>query len=257
RFWEYSSVMFIVRTFVFFLVAFSAALVLLAQKPTTAFQITNGRGLRLSVDEENDVRAVRILLPTQQDCDPGIWVLLPEHVTARETGKTEPRQLYLFRPGRSSRTNWRRTDRSLEYEVELQPSVHMVARATIEEDGVRYRYEFGNTSQVDYDMVQAVTDPRMVSPYFRDVRLERTYVHHADGFELLAAETPNRMSIPLSEWLPNRHRVPYTWPIDRERIAKQPDGIIWYNKSRQVDVPFIATKSTDGKWIMATFTYDP
>ena len=133
----------------------------------------------------------------------------------------------------------------------------MVARATLEEDGVRYRYEFLNRSKIDYDMIQAVTDPRMVSPYFHDVRLERTYVHHKDGFELLASETPERLTMPLNRWLPNRYRVSYTWPVEPDRVAKQEDGVTWYNKSRVVDEPFIATISTDGKWIMATFSYDP
>jgi hypothetical protein len=133
----------------------------------------------------------------------------------------------------------------------------MIARASLDDDGVRYRYQFTNLSASDYDMVQAVTDSRMVSSNFRDVRLERTYVHHADGFDLLATETANRLSMPLSEWLPNRHRVPYTWPLDSQRIARQPDGVTWYNKSRAADEPFVATQSTDGQWTIATFSYDP
>src|SRR5882672_5052389 len=32
------------------------------------------------------------------------------------------------------------------------------------------------------------------------------------------------------------------------------DGITYYNKSRAVDEPFIATVSTDGKWVVASFT---
>jgi hypothetical protein len=236
---------------------FTAAMIV-AQVPKESLQVTNAAGLRLNVDEENDLAALRILLPTQQNSDRGIWVLFPEHVTALERGKTESQQLYLFRPGRqASRIDWRRMDRSVEYAAEFQPGIHMVARATIEDDGVRYRYEFTNASPFDYDMIQAVTDPRMVSPYFRDVRLERTYVHHTNGFDLLASETPNRLDIPLSQWLPNRYRVPYTWPTDPLRIAKQPDGITWYNKSRAVDEPFIATRSIDDEWTMATFSYDP
>src|SRR5262249_17698 len=160
----------------------------------------------------------------------------------------------MFRPGRQPKPiQWRRTAESLEYRTEFQPGIRMLARASLDEDGVRYRYQFTNVSGLDYDLVQAVTDPRMVSPYFRDVRLERTYVPQSDGLELLAAETADRLSMPLSEWLPNRHRVPYTWPLDSQRIARQPDGITWYNKSRAVDEPFIATQATDGQWTIATF----
>ena len=44
-----------------------------------------------------------------------------------------------------------------------------------------------------YDLVWAIVDPRLTS-VFHDVRLERTYVHHADSFDLLASETPNRLT---------------------------------------------------------------
>ena len=230
--------------------------VVLAQVPPKLVPIRNAAGVRLSVDEQNDLPALRIAVSSERDTD--LWVLFPEHVTVVERGKTDSRQLYMFRGGQQAKpVQWRRKGQSLEYQTEFQPGIRMVAQASLDDDGVRYRYQFTNLSGVDYDLVQAVTDPRMISPYFRDVRLERTYVHHTDGFDLLAAETANRLSMPLSEWLPNRHRVAYTWPIDTERIARQPDGIIWYNKSRRVDEPLVATQSTDGQWTIATFSYDP
>jgi hypothetical protein len=132
----------------------------------------------------------------------------------------------------------------------------MKARVALENDGILYSYQFTNNSSLDYDMMQAVTDPRMISPYFKDVRLERTYVHHRNGFELLAAETVDRVSMPLNQWLPNRYRASYTWPVEAQRVAKGEDGITFYNKSRPVDEPFVATRSTDGQWVMATFSYD-
>ena len=230
--------------------------VVLAQVPPKLVPIRNAAGVRLSVDEQNDLPALRIAVSSERDTD--LWVLFPEHVTVVERGKTDSRQLYMFRGGQQAKpVQWRRKGQSLEYQTEFQPGIRMVAQASLDDDGVRYRYQFTNLSGVDYDLVQAVTDPRMISPYFRDVRLERTYVHHTDGFDLLAAETANRLSMPLSEWLPNRHRVAYTWPIDTERIARQPDGITWYNKSRRVDEPLVATQSTDGQWTIATFSYDP
>jgi hypothetical protein len=230
----------------------------LIQNPSKSFQITNAAGVRLTADVDNNLAALRIFLPNRPDSDPAAWILFPEHVTAVQRGKTDSQRLYLFRPGKQATpTNWRATELSLEYQVELQPGIRMNARATLDDDGVRYRYEFTNTSQLDYDMVQAVTDLRMISPSFRDVRLDRTYVHHADGFDLLASETPARASMPLDQWLPNRYRVSYTWPVEADRILKQPDGITWYNKSRTIDEPFIATRSVDGRWVIATFSYDP
>ncbi|MGQ0815464.1 MAG: hypothetical protein ACT4O1_13585 [Gemmatimonadota bacterium] len=126
----------------------------------------------------------------------------------------------------------------LEYEMDLM-GVEMLARATLEDDGVRFRYEFRNQSDVAYDMVYAVTDPRLTS-IFHHVRLERTYVHYKDGFGLLASETPGRLSMLLTEWLPSRYRASFTWPVPTERVERPGDGITYYNSSRAVDEPFIA-----------------
>ena len=215
-------------------------------------------GIRLQVVQEDTLPALKIVLPGPPASDPGILVLFPEHVTAHERGKADSEHLYLFRPGtQSSRPAWRRASQSLKYEMELRGGVRLIARATLEPDGIRFHYDFISQSKSDYDMIQAVTDPRMISPYFRDVRLERTFVHHPEGFDLLASETPARLTMPLNDWLPNRYRVSYSWPIEPLRIEKKDDGITWYNKSRRVDEPFVATKSVDGKWIFATFSHDP
>jgi hypothetical protein len=45
-------------------------------------------GIRLQVVQEDTLPALKILLPRQPSSDPGILALLPEHVTAREHGKT-------------------------------------------------------------------------------------------------------------------------------------------------------------------------
>jgi hypothetical protein len=119
-----------------------------------------------------------------------------------------------------------------------------------EPDGVLYHYEFVNRSNVDFDSVQAVTDPRMISPLFHDVRLERTYVHDAKGFGLLASEIPERVTMPLDQWLPNRYRISYAWPAEEIRVQKQADVITFLNASRRADEPVIATISIDagGLW---------
>ena len=216
-------------------------------------------GILVEVSQQDALPALKVLLPGQAPSDPSTRILFPEHVTALERGKSDAVHLYIFRPGASdAHPIWRRAGQStLEYEMDLQSGVHLIARATLESDGIRFHYDFVNRSGTDYAVIEAVTDPRMITSYFRDVRLERTYVHHADGFDLLASETPSRLTMPLSEWLPNRYRVPYTWPIERDRVEKKEDGLTWYNKSRRVDEPFIATKSTDGKWIMATYSVAP
>src|SRR5262249_42057823 len=83
--------------------------------------------------------------------------------------------------------------------------------------------------------------------------LERTYVHHVDGFDLLASETPSRLRMPLNEWLPARYLASFTWPIPSQHVERR-DGITYYNKSRAVDAPFISTLSQDGRWVVASFT---
>ena len=130
------------------------------------------------------------ILPGRPTSDRSIEILFPEHVTVVKQGQRSAQQLYLFRPGgRGDRPLWRRSDGSLEYERDLGDGVHLLARATLEGDGVRFHYEVTNESTVAYDIIYAPTDPRLTS-IFHDVRLERTYVHHADGFDLLASETP-------------------------------------------------------------------
>ena len=216
--------------------------------------IQNEDGLRLLVADENSQPTLRIVLPGYADTDKTITVIFPEHVTARKRNETESERLYMFRPGAlGQRPQWRQTVHSLEYERDLPHDIHMLAQATLEKDGVRFRYEFANRSTVGYEMIYAVTDPRLTS-IFHDVRLERTYVHHGNGFDLLASETPERLTMPLNQWLPSRYLASFTWPVPSKRVEQRKDGITYYTKSRKVDEPFIATLSADGKWVVASFT---
>jgi hypothetical protein len=220
--------------------------------PTPSGSVRNSIGMQLRVAEENIQPTVRIVLPGHPASDRAIEVIFPEHVTVRPHGSTEARQLYLFRPGQyGERPLWRQSERSLEYEKDLG-AVQMLARATLEDDGVRFHYRLRNQSDKTYDLILAIVDPRLTS-VFHDVRLERTYVHHADGFDLLASETPNRLKMPLEEWLPARYLVSFTWPIPSQHVERR-DGITYYNKSRAIDAPFIATLSQDRQWVVASFT---
>jgi len=217
-------------------------------------RVERTNGLQMVVVKENTEPALRIILPGAQPSDSSVEILFPEHVTVRKHGHSEAEHLYIFRPGdQGERPTWRCTDNSLEYERYFRDSLHMLARATLEEYGVRIAYIFTDRSAVEYDLVYAVTDPRL-SSMFNDVRLERTYVHHPDGFELLASETPERLTMPLDKWLPCRYLVSYTWPVPAALIRQGADGITYYNKSRAVDSPFIATLSKDRQWVVASFT---
>jgi len=211
-------------------------------------------GLQLVVDETNTAPTLRLVLPGRPESDRSILVLFPEHVTVVRTGATEGQQPYRWEAGSgAARPLWSQTTQSLGYERDLPASIHFSASATLESDGVRFRYEFHNQSTTPYTMITAVTDPRMTS-ILHDERLERTYIHYSSGFELLAAETPERLTMPLREWLPARYLASFTWPVPGRRVERRGDGITYYNTSRRVDEPFIATISADKAWVVASFT---
>jgi len=223
---------------------------------TPAF-VDDASGLHLQVDGASRLPALRLVLP-RQPVSQGILIIFPEHVTVQAHGASEAVHLYLWRPGdQGARPPWRQVENSFEYEMELKSKVHMLARATLESDGVRYRYEILNRSDVDFDMVQAISDPRLFPSIFRDVRLERTYVHRKGGFELLASDMPARLNMPLNQWLPARYLDSYSWPVPAlgKRVFKE-EGITYYNASVPVDEPLIATLSEDGNWIAATWNPD-
>jgi hypothetical protein len=215
--------------------------------------LTAPSGLQLRVDDDVTAPTLRIVLPGQSDSSRTIVVLFPEHVTAVRHGQSDGGQLYRWEPGtRGERPAWHREGQSLRYERDVQDSIHFTARATLDSDGVRIRYEFRNRSSTSYDMIVAVTDPRLAGT-LHDERLERTYVHYATGFDLLAAETPARLTMPLEEWLPARYLASYTWPVPEQRQERR-GGIMHYNTSRRVDQPFIATVSSDSAWTVASVT---
>jgi hypothetical protein len=227
------------------------AVLLGAQTPSP---IQNAHGLRLLVAPENTQPTLRIVLPGHSDTDSAIEVIFPEHVTARKHGSSEAEHLYLFRPGQQGEPPvWQSVGQSLQYERDFKDGTHFLARATLQDDGVLFHYEFLNRANAAYETIYAVTDPRLTS-IFHDVRLERTYVHHQGGFDLLASETPGRLTMPLSEWLPARYLASFTWPVPAQRVERRGDGITYYNKSRAVDEPMIATLSADRQWVVSSFS---
>jgi hypothetical protein len=217
--------------------------------------IKNNQDLQLMVADENTQPTVRIVLPGRPTTDRAIEVIFPEHVTVRKQGAIEAEHLYLFRPGKEGGPpKWQAGASSLQYENDFDGNIHMLARATLERDGVLFHYEFDNRSSVDYDMVLAPTDPRLTS-IFHDVRLERTYVHLKDGFEMLASGTPERINMPLGTWLPARYKAQFIWPIPAQLVQHGSDGITYYYKAARVDQPMIVTLSEDRKWVVASFSH--
>ncbi len=226
--------------------------------PVASLTLSTVSGLTLQVAEEYSDPALWLSIPGEPSGRHAVLILLPEHLTVRRYNSTRAEHLYLWRPGkRGTRPQWLLAANALQYEKDLASGIHFRVRATLQPDGVLVHYEVVNNSGIDFDSVQAITDPRMISPLFHDVRLERTYVHERGGFVLLAADMPDRVKMPLKEWLPNRYRISYSWPVENAHIQKQPDGITIFNAPNRPDEPVIATLSNDGQWIMATFSRNP
>ena len=212
-------------------------------------------GLRLIVIDKK-FPLLKILIPGQAGDERGIEVEFPEHVTGVNTQTRNVERFYLITAGNRYKRSlpvWKVTDTSLIYECEFNNNIKLTAEARLSHDGVSYTYHITNNSTVAYENMQAPTCVKLYSA-FSDTLLERTYVHHADGFDLLASETPERLTMGIGEWLPCRYLVPYTWPINRSRVEKDEDGITRYHKSRKVDRPIIATVSHDQRWVAATYT---
>ena len=145
------------------------------------FAASKRGGAAIQVADENSDPTLRIVLPGAPLTDRVIEVLFPEHVTVRKHGETQVEQLYLFRAGKHESSQvWQEHDSFLQYEKDLKGEIHMLARATLESDGVLFDYEFTNNSKTAYDMIWAPFDPRLTS-MFHDFRLERTYVHLKSG----------------------------------------------------------------------------
>jgi hypothetical protein len=212
----------------------------------------------MGVAREHSDPALWLSIPGEPSGQNAVLILLPEHITVRRHGAQEAEHLYLWRPGdHGVRPNWVSTGNALQYERDLASRIHFLARVSLQQDGVLIHYEFRNDSDRGFDSVQAVTDPRMLSPLLHDVRLERTYVHETGGWVLLASDMPERVTMPLNQWLPNRYRISYSWPVEKARVQKRPDGTTFFNAGNRTDEPVLATISTDGQWIMATFSRNP
>lgn len=218
--------------------------------------VSNAAGVQMAVDAEDRDPALAVTVPDGPPDARSFKILLPEHLTLRAHGQTDAPHLYVFQPGaRGTAPPWKRVGNSLEYEADYG-QIHFLARATLVNDGILFHYEFVNHSATAYDMITAITDPRFHAVFY-DPRLERTYVHLKSGFDLLASDTPERLTMPLSQWFPVRYLASYSAPVPTELVQRPGDGITYRYKSRAVDVPMIATLSEDRTWVAASFSRAP
>lgn len=224
--------------------------------PQAKFSIRDPKtGITLSVINK-DYPLLKIIVPGQPGSDRGIEVEFPEHITGFNKKTNSIEHLYLATRGEANKRTkpvWKSTRNSFTYESELNGNTKLTARAQLTSTGVQYIYTITNNAQSAYENLQAVTCVKLYN-LFSDTLMERTYVHHKNGFDLFASETPERLTMPLSEWLPCRYLVSYTLPVPKRLKSKTEEGITYYDKSRKVDKAVIATISRDNKWIAATYT---
>lgn len=230
-----------------------------ALQPADDFKLKDPKtGIRLMVGSNSELPMLKVLLPGQPESDRGIEIEFPEHAWGRVRYTKQVRRFYLITSRESefqAQPRWRRDGNSLSCKMSLPSGVGLSATARLEPDGVRMTHRFQNNTETDFEEVQAPTCVKLYSAFY-DLFLERTYVHHKEGFDLLASETPERLKMKKEEWLPCRYLVPFTLPVVplARRAEKKEDGITWRHKRRQVDAPFIATVSQNGQWVAATHT---
>ena len=241
------------KKILFIIFMFSCLLNACAQNELSV--IDSKSGLKLSVINKN-YPLLKLLLPNQSKSERGIEIEFPEHVTGLNSKNGLVEHLYLESRGNLNKRTlpvWTVKDNTITYKTTLIGNVIMIANATLDSNRINYTYILTNKSNNSYERLQAVTCVKLYSA-FSDTLLERTYVHLSSGFDLIASETPERLTMPLEKWLPCRYLVSYTWPIPEKRVEKDEDSITRYYKSRKADMPFIATLSHDKKWVAATFT---
>jgi hypothetical protein len=230
-----------------------ASTAFLSASQVESLRIRNAAGVEMTVDAQDQDPSLLVTVPDGPSDDRRFNILVPEHVTVRAHGENDAKHLYVFRPGTGGEAPmWKRDSSSLEYSKDFG-AIYFVARVTLLEDGILFHYEFVNHSATDYDIVTAVTDPRFRAVFY-DPRLERTYVHTTAGFELLAADAPERLTEPLSAWFPVRYMASDKNPIPTDGVQRRSDGITYRYRVGRIDVPMIATRSQDGSWVAATFS---
>lgn len=226
-----------------------------ADAPTPELELLNRSGIKVRPIGDRARPMLAVYLPGSADT-PAAVVEMPEHAWGRRRGHTEQEWFYrLYTNSTTARgqTTWQKSGGSLLYTMTLPSGSRIIGRATLQDDGLAIDYRIHNGSNADYDRVMATTCIKLYRP-FNDVFLERTYVHHHDGLDLLAAETPERLRMNAEEWLPCRYIArcaPQSAPAAK-RTERQPDGVVRYNKLRLTDAAFLATACSSGGWVAAT-----
>ena len=183
---------------------------------------------------------------------------MPEHAWWKKKADEEPvwfYKMYSSDPALRGSVGWSKTADTLSYKMETPSGFTLQSTAHLESNGVAITHTITNPSLQNIAEIQAPTCIKLYRP-FNDVFLERTYVHHPNGIELIASETPERLTKNAEEWLPCRYIVRCGNSALPSQLIERVDGITRYHKSKAVDVAFIATGSNPPGWVFATHGLD-
>lgn len=171
---------------------------------------------------------------------------MPEHAWRKAAPDGEQEwfyKMYGSDPAFRGQVEWSRSGSGLSYTMTTPSGYTLRSRAVLGSDGLDITHEVSHGSILKHAGVEAVTCVKLYRP-FTDVFLDRTYVHHADGLELIASETKGRTGKNVEEWLPCRYiaRVGKHAPPAQYRTEKL-DGVTRYFKSKPADAAFLAHQS--------------
>ncbi len=215
-----------------------------------------GNAHDVSIQPHGDGSAPSVSVSLAGHQTPVAVIEMPEHAWHKKTNSDEPEWFYRMDSNDQrvkAQPKWSREANSLEYSMAVPSGLTMNVKAAIDREGIGIEYRISNPGEPAYAEVQAVTCCKLCRP-FTDVFLERTYVHHADGLDLLASETPERLGMNAEEWLPCRYiaKCSRAGAPPAKRVDRQADGITRYYKMRATDAAFIATESSPKGWVAAT-----
>jgi hypothetical protein len=221
--------------------------------------VTNSAGVTIRPFENRSMPAVSLSLPGRTNQIAAV-IEMPEHAYTK-LGKTDDPvwfyRMYTNDAHLKAAPQWTRDANALAYRLDTPSGFALRAQAALDKDGITIAYQLTNPAATSYAEFQAPTCIKLYHP-FTDVFLERTYVHHSNGLDLLASETPERLAKNAEEWLPCRYIVrssPDAAPPPA-RMERQPDGITRYYKQRAADASFLATESSPAGWVAATHSLD-
>jgi hypothetical protein len=228
-----------------------------AQSTRSELAVSSSSGLKLERFGDPQRPAVALWLPGFRH--PAAVIEMPEHAWRKDKAADDPAwfyKMYTSDPSLRGQVTWSREDSALAYRMKTPSGFTMRSKAVLGADGVAITHEIDSPSGREMAVAQAPTCVKLYQP-LTDVFLERTWVHHASGLELIASETPDRLAKNAEEWLPCRYIVRCGKDsAPPEKLVERIDGVTRYFKSRAADTAFIATESSPAGWIAATHGLD-